>query len=149
MPFIYKWLAVMPDVHVGKGATIGSVVPTKRAIIPAAVEVDIGCGITAVKTTLTASDLPDRLSGLRNAIERAVPHGKTFGAPDKGRGQPPDNVDQAWAMFKQRFAKIVDKYPRLQKTNNYVHLGTLGTGNHFIEVCLDEANAVWFMLHSG
>jgi tRNA-splicing ligase RtcB len=106
--------------------------------------------MAAVKTTLTASDLPDTLAGLRDAIERAVPHGKTFGGRDKGAwATPPDNVDQAWAALLPRFTKIVEKYPRLQKTNNYVHLGTLGTGNHFIEVCLDETNAVWFMLHSG
>ena len=150
MPFIHKWLAVMPDVHVGKGATIGSVIPTKSAIIPAAVGVDIGCGMIAVKTTITASDLPDSLSVLRNAIERAVPHGKTFGSRDKGAWQiTPELVDQAWEQLQPRFAKIVEKYPKLEKTNNYIHLGTLGTGNHFIEVCLDEANAVWFMLHSG
>jgi tRNA-splicing ligase RtcB (3'-phosphate/5'-hydroxy nucleic acid ligase) len=150
LPFIYKWIAVMPDVHVGKGATIGSVVATKHAIIPAAVGVDIGCGMAAVKTTLTANDLPDTLAGLRDAIERAVPHGKTFGTRDKGAwNTPPDNVDQAWEALQPRFTKITDKYPRLRKTNNHVHLGTLGSGNHFIEVCLDEANAVWFMLHSG
>lgn len=150
LPFIYKWIAVMPDVHVGKGATIGSVVPTKQAIIPAAVGVDIGCGMAAVKTTLMANDLPDTLAGLRDTIERAVPHGKTFGGRDKGAwSTPPSSVDQAWEVLQPRFAKIVEKYPRLQKTNNYVHLGTLGTGNHFIEVCLDEANTVWFMLHSG
>lgn len=150
LPFIYKWIAVMPDVHVGKGATIGSVVPTKRAIIPAAVGVDIGCGMAAVKTTLTASDLPDTLAGVRDAIERAVPHGKTFGARDKGAWHtPPDNVDHAWAALQPRFATIVEKYPRLRNTNNHAHLGTLGSGNHFIELCLDEANAVWCMLHSG
>lgn len=150
MPFIHKWIAVMPDVHVGKGATIGSVIPTKQAIIPAAVGVDIGCGMAAVKTTLTASDLPDSLSVLRSAIEQAVPHGKTFGKRDKGAwNTPPEPVDQAWAQLHPRFAKITEKYPQLVKTNNYVHLGTLGSGNHFIEVCLDEANTVWLMLHSG
>ena len=111
MPFIHKWLAVMPDVHVGKGATIGSVIPTKSAIIPAAVGVDIGCGMMAVKTTITASDLPDSLSVLRNAIERAVPHGKTFGSRDKGAWQTtPEPVDQAWEQLQPRFAKIVEKY---------------------------------------
>lgn len=150
MPFIHKWIAVMPDVHVGKGATIGSVIPTKSAIIPAAVGVDIGCGMMAVKTTLTTSDLPDTLSGLRDAIERAVPHGKTLGKRDTGAwNTPPEPVDQAWTQLQPRFAKITNKYPQLEKTNNYAHLGTLGTGNHFIEVCLDEANAVWLMLHSG
>ncbi len=150
MPFIHKWIAVMPDVHVGKGATIGSVIPTKSAIIPAAVGVDIGCGMAAIKTTLTASDLPDTLAGLRDAIEHAVPHGRTLGKRDKGSWQTaPESVDQAWAQLQPRFTKITEKYPQLVKTNNYVHLGTLGSGNHFIEVCLDEANMVWFMLHSG
>src|SRR5262245_58253152 len=107
MPFIYKWLAVMPDVHVGKGATIGSVIPTKQAIIPAAVGVDIGCGMMAVKTTLTASDLPDSLSVLRSAIEHAVPHGKTLGKRDKGAwNTPPESVDQAWTQLQPRFARI-------------------------------------------
>lgn len=150
LPFIYKWLAVMPDVHVGKGSTIGSVIPTLNAIIPAAVGVDIGCGLAAVKTTLMASDLPDNLAPLRLAIERAVPHGRTPGKRDKGAwNTPPKRVDQAWGELSEGFSRIVEKYPRLKNTNNYNHLGTLGTGNHFIEVCLDEANAVWFMLHSG
>jgi tRNA-splicing ligase RtcB (3'-phosphate/5'-hydroxy nucleic acid ligase) len=150
LPFIYKWLAVMPDVHVGKGSTIGSVIPTLNAIIPAAVGVDIGCGVAAVKTTLMASDLPDSLAPLRLAIEKAVPHGRTPGKRDKGAWDtPPKRVDQAWRELAEGFSRIVEKYPRLKNTNNYNHLGTLGTGNHFIEVCLDEADAVWFMLHSG
>lgn len=150
LPFIYKWLAVMPDVHVGKGSTIGSVIPTLNAIIPAAVGVDIGCGLAAVKTTLMASDLPDNLAPLRLAIEKAVPHGRTPGKRDKGAWDtPPKRVDQAWRELAEGFSRIVESYPRLKNTNNYNHLGTLGTGNHFIEVCLDEANAVWFMLHSG
>lgn len=150
LPFIYKWLAAMPDVHVGKGSTIGSVIPTLNAIIPAAVGVDIGCGVAAVKTTLMASDLPDNLAPLRLAIERAVPHGRTPGKRDKGAWDtPPKRVDQAWRELAEGFSQIVENYPRLKNTNNYNHLGTLGTGNHFIEVCLDEANAVWFMLHSG
>jgi tRNA-splicing ligase RtcB len=152
MPFIYRHLAVMPDVHLGKGSTIGSVIPTRGAIIPAAVGVDIGCGMMAVRTTLTASDLPDHLHGLRSAIERAVPHGRTH--PRKGRDEgawehPPAVVDAMWAALAPGFKRITDKYPRLTNTNNYKHLGTLGTGNHFIEVCLDEADRVWFMLHSG
>lgn len=151
MPFIFKHLAVMPDVHVGKGSTIGSVIPTLKAVIPAAVGVDIGCGMMAAKTTLNAGDLPDNLAGIRSAIESAVPHGRTMGKRDKGSwgDVPPDNVDTAWSQVADRFAKITEKYPRLKNTNNRVHLGTLGTGNHFIEVCLDEDNAVWFMLHSG
>ncbi|MCG4452087.1 RtcB family protein [Pseudomonas sp. MMS21-TM103] len=150
LPFIFKHLAVMPDVHLGKGSTIGSVIPTIGAIIPAAVGVDIGCGMIAVRTSLQASDLPDNLHRLRSAIEQAVPHGKTFGKHDQGAWQRvPDAADRAWAVLAGRFRAITDKYPRLEKTNNRVHLGTLGGGNHFIEVCLDEQDRVWFMLHSG
>ena len=150
MPFIFKHLAVMPDVHLGKGSTIGSVIPTVGAIIPAAVGVDIGCGMIAARTSLHARDLPDNLHGLRSAIEKAVPHGKTFGRRDQGAWDAvPNHADQAWRGLAARFKAITDKYPRLEKTNNRHHLGTLGGGNHFIEVCLDEADRVWFMLHSG
>ncbi|MEN0581653.1 tRNA-splicing ligase RtcB [Phytobacter palmae] len=152
MPFIFQHLAVMPDVHLGKGSTIGSVIPTKGAIIPAAVGVDIGCGMIAVRTSLVASDLPDNLSGLRNAIEQAVPHGRTStrSGRDKGAWEtPPQEVDSHWSMLAARFKRLTDNYPQLLKTNNYQHLGTLGTGNHFIEVCLDEQQRVWVMLHSG
>jgi len=151
MPFIFRHLAVMPDVHVGKGSTVGSVIPTLKAVIPAAVGVDIGCGMMAAKTTLTAADLPDSMAEIRSAIERAVPHGRTVGKRDKGAWgeQPPAAADAAWATLAEPFARLVEKHPRLKNTNNRAHLGTLGTGNHFIEVCLDEADAVWFMLHSG
>lgn len=152
MPFIFKHLAVMPDVHLGKGSTIGSVIPTVGAIIPAAVGVDIGCGMIAARTSLTASDLPDNLAGLRSAIEKAVPHGRSVsrGGRDKGAWEDvPELADHAWSALAGRFKVITDKYPRLEKTNNRKHLGTLGTGNHFIEVCLDETQRVWFMLHSG
>ncbi|NRR33497.1 RtcB family protein [Oxalobacteraceae bacterium] len=155
MPFIYKHVAVMPDVHVGKGSTIGSVVPTLGAIIPAAVGVDIGCGMMAAKTTLTANDLPDNLGPLRSAIEKAVPHGSSprqrghRGRDEGAWHTPPAPVDLAWATLNEEFDAICAKTPKLKNTNNYRHLGTLGGGNHFIEICLDEANAVWFMLHSG
>ncbi|MDF9754820.1 tRNA-splicing ligase RtcB [Pseudomonas sp. TE6288] len=150
MPFIFKHLAVMPDVHLGKGSTIGSVIPTVGAIIPAAVGVDIGCGMIAARTSLHARDLPDNLHGLRTAIEKAVPHGKTFGRRDQGAwDNVPEQADQMWSGLAGRFKAITEKYPRLEKTNNRQHLGTLGSGNHFIEVCLDEADRVWFMLHSG
>jgi tRNA-splicing ligase RtcB (3'-phosphate/5'-hydroxy nucleic acid ligase) len=155
LPFIYKHIAVMPDVHLGKGSTIGSVIPTLGAVIPAAVGVDIGCGMMAAKTTLCANDLPDNLGPLRSAIERAVPHGmspKTRGFKNRDTGSwenPPAPVDTAWAGLKVEFDTICEKTPRLKNTNNYKHLGTLGSGNHFVEVCLDEAGFVWFMLHSG
>ena len=152
LPFIFKHLAVMPDVHVGKGSTIGSVIPTKSAIIPAAVGVDIGCGMIAVQTSLMASDLPDNLHPLRVAIERAVPHGLTpmKGRRDEGSWEtPPNIIDEYWRQLLPGFEKLTEKYPKFEKTNNYRHLGTLGTGNHFIEICLDEADRVWIMLHSG
>jgi tRNA-splicing ligase RtcB (3'-phosphate/5'-hydroxy nucleic acid ligase) len=152
LPFIHKWVAAMPDVHAGIGATVGSVIPTRGAIIPAAVGVDIGCGMVAARTTLGASDLPDGLGAMREAIEVAVPHGRTnHGGPgDRGAwGTPPEDVDAAWAALEPGYARIVDKYPKLNRGNDRTHLGTLGTGNHFIEVCLDEADRVWVMLHSG
>ncbi|MEX0437186.1 RtcB family protein [Providencia rettgeri] len=152
MPFIFKHLAVMPDVHVGKGSTIGSVIPTKGAIIPAAVGVDIGCGMIAVRTSLTASDLPDSLQNIRFAIESAVPHGRTTHRHGRDNGawhRTPDIVDTHWAHLDEEFKRICDKYPKLRGTNHYNHLGTLGTGNHFIELCLDEQDRVWVMLHSG
>jgi tRNA-splicing ligase RtcB len=152
MPFIFKHVAVMPDVHVGIGATVGSVIPTKGAVIPAAVGVDIGCGMMAARTSLLATDLPDNLEGIRAAIEQAVPHGRDVGRGkrDKGSwGSPPAEIVEAWATLAARFKRITDKYPKLASTNNLVHLGTLGTGNHFIELCLDEEARVWVMLHSG
>jgi len=150
LPFVYRHLAVMPDVHLGKGSTIGSVIPTQGATIPAAVGVDIGCGMMAARTTLREEDLPDNLRELRFAIERAVPHGRTPGKNDRGSWEnAPNSVDAIWAQLQPGFERITEKYPRIKNTNNYKHLGTLGTGNHFIEVCLDEAGFVWFMLHSG
>ncbi|WLP93668.1 RtcB family protein [Psychrobacter sp. M13] len=151
MPFIYKWMAVMPDVHLGMGATIGSVIPTKEAIIPAAVGVDIGCGMMAVQTTLNANDLPDNLLGLRTELEKAIPHGRTpRGRRDKGSWtNPDDTVMNGWGTLADDFNYLCQKHPRLKNTNNLKHLGTLGTGNHFVEVCLDETNQVWIMLHSG
>lgn len=153
LPFIHKWIAVMPDVHLGKGATIGSVVPTIGAVIPAAVGVDIGCGMMAVRTSLVANDLPDSLSGVRTAVEAAVPHGRSGrarGSRDKGAwGTIPEDVAAAWTDLSAKFSVLCDKHPVLKNTNNVIHLGTLGTGNHFIEICLDEKDSVWFMLHSG
>lgn len=152
MPFIFKHLAVMPDVHTGLGSTIGSVIPTKSAIIPAAVGVDIGCGMMAVRTSMNSHDLPDNLAGVRSAIEAAVPHGRTAGrrGRDKGAwGEAPDAAIRAWTGLVDRFDTITEKHGKLKNTNNLKHLGTLGTGNHFVEVCLDEVDQVWFMLHSG
>lgn len=152
MPYIYKWLAVMPDVHLGKGSTIGSVIPTKDVIIPAAVGVDIGCGMMAVRTSLNASDLPENLFELRFAIESAVPHGRSSNKSRRDKGawhEIPDNTISAWKRLEPGFKCITDISPNLSNTNNIKHLGTLGTGNHFVEVCLDESQNVWVMLHSG
>jgi tRNA-splicing ligase RtcB len=152
MPFIFKHVAAMPDVHVGIGATVGSVIPTKGAVIPAAVGVDIGCGMMAARTSLMAHDLPDNLEGIRRAVELAVPHGRTVGRGGRDKGSwsnPPAAIVTAWANLVERFDLICAKYPRFKNTNHLMHLGTLGTGNHFIELCLDEAARVWVMLHSG
>ena len=157
LPIVFKHIAAMPDVHLGIGATVGSVIPTLKAIIPAAVGVDIGCGMMACKTTLHANDLPDNLARLRSAIEKAVPHGggpKSFKKHGSNRDpgaweNPPETVDGAWAGLVNEFEQLCELHPRLKNTNNRKHLGTLGTGNHFIEVCLDEDGFVWFMLHSG
>src|SRR6266404_837301 len=152
LPFIFKWVAAMPDVHWGIGATVGSVIPTKGAIIPAAVGVDIGCGMMAVPTDLNARDLPDNLKGIRSAIEMAVPHGRTNhgGRGDVGAWREiPSRNNEVWQTLKPRYDAILEKHSKLDRGNHSNHLGTLGTGNHFIEVCLDESDAVWFMLHSG
>ena len=157
MPFIHKWIAAMPDAHVGKGATIGSVIPTIGAIIPAAVGVDLGCGMMAAKTSLRAIDLPDNLGRMRSAIEKLIPHGRServrgMRGPmrDKGSwGEIPKDVEKAWTPLNDGFDRLVEKHRFLKNTNNIKHLGTLGTGNHFVEICLDENDDVWVMLHSG
>jgi tRNA-splicing ligase RtcB len=156
LPVLHGHVAVMPDVHWGMGATVGTVIPTLGAIVPAAVGVDIGCGMIAARTTLVASDLPDDLKPMRSALERAVPHGRTEGRGgggkrDKGAwGDIPKRVANLWKEhLGDGFDLLCEKYPTLKNTNHVNHLGTLGTGNHFIEVCLDEQDHVWFMLHSG
>lgn len=153
LPFIHKHVAVMPDVHWGMGATVGSVIPTVGAIIPAAVGVDIGCGMMAVRTSIRAEYLPDDLSAIRSAIEAAVPHGRTDngGRNDKGAwaAEPPASAVTRWADLKAGYDAVVEKHPKAAHPRGFGHLGTLGTGNHFIELCLDEAGDVWVMLHSG
>ena len=152
MPFIHRHAAVMPDVHLGKGATVGTVIATKGAVIPAAVGVDIGCGMMAVRTSARAEDLPTSLAALRASIEHAVPHGRTDngGRNDRGaRHTLTGPALEAWQTLSGRYDAIVDKHHKIGGGNSANHLGTLGTGNHFIEVCLDEANRVWVMLHSG
>lgn len=151
LPFIHEHIAIMPDVHHGRGATVGSVIPTKGAIIPAAVGVDIGCGMMAIRLSLTANDLPDSLAELRTAVEARVPHGGV--GPGAGwagkKGGVPAIVDTHWKKLDTRFKTLTDKTPHLEDENHRIHLGSLGGGNHFIELCLDEDNRVWVMLHSG
>lgn len=153
LPFIHNHVAAMPDVHWGMGATVGSVFATRQAIIPAAVGVDIGCGMAAQRTTLKASDLPDNLGPLRSAIEDAVPHGRTDngGPNDKGAWRSADKVEGIDDTNPDGLKALVQKHPKLNSAaaRAACHIGTLGTGNHFIEVCLDEDQRVWVMLHSG
>jgi len=156
IPVVHGHVAVMPDVHWGMGATIGSVIPTLGAIIPAAVGVDLGCGMAALETTLKASDLPDDLKPMRATLERNVPHGRSIGRKGGGRKDKgawweiPKRVGNLWkAHLADGFALLCERYPVLEKANHVNHLGTLGTGNHFLEVCLDERDVVWVMLHSG
>jgi tRNA-splicing ligase RtcB len=148
MPFIHKHVAVMPDVHWGMGATVGSVIATEGAIIPAAVGVDLGCGMSAQRTTLTASDLPDSLAPLRLALEAAIPHGRTDngGVNDRGAWGSAQDVPNSLGLM-----RVVEKHPKLERAAQRAghHLGTLGGGNHFVEICLDEEQRVWVMLHSG
>lgn len=155
LPFIHKHVAVMPDVHWGIGATVGSVIATAGAIVPAAVGVDIGCGMMAVRTNIHASQLPDNLATLRSEIERRIPHGRTDegGANDRGAwGDDPAVSYAATKMDAIGLQQILERHPKLKKWDvrrAAKHYGTLGTGNHFIEVCLSVDGAVWIMLHSG
>lgn len=148
LPFVGPWIAVMPDVHLGKGATVGSVVPTRGAIIPAAVGVDIGCGMAALRTTLRASDLPDNLAQLRSSIERGVPVGNGAGGDHR---RMPDSIGTRLvdSGLAERLDAIKAKHRRIRTDKLDRQMGTLGGGNHFIEICLDETDAVWVMLHSG
>ena len=161
LPFIFRHIAVMPDVHVGRGSTIGCVIPTQKAIIPAAVGVDIGCGMMALRTTLTAQQLPENLRELRFAIEASIPHGRTHngGQGDQGAwawDAIPAEITAIWhrpdlagVSLELGLKRLIERHKALSKANDLNHLGTLGTGNHFIEVCLDEDAALWVMLHSG
>lgn len=153
LPFVHKHIAGMPDVHWGMGATVGSVIATKGAIVPAAVGVDIGCGMMAVKTTLRAEQLPDNLHAVRSAIEKAVPHGRTDNGGKNDRGAwgeyLPASAGNRLCHLDKRYWDLVAKHPKANSNNYSRHMGTLGTGNHFIEICLDESDDVWVMLHSG
>ncbi|MDJ1133503.1 RtcB family protein [Streptomyces iconiensis] len=147
LPWI-EGLAVMPDVHYGKGATVGSVIAMRGAVCPAAVGVDIGCGMSATKTSLTANDLPGDLSRLRSKIERAIPVGRGMHeepvGPDRVHGLPTSGWDDFWSRFDGVAESVKFRQERATK-----QMGTLGGGNHFCEVCIDEEGSVWLMLHSG
>lgn len=154
MPFVFHHVALMPDGHTGIGATVGSVIATKGAVIPAAVGVDLGCGVMAQETDLSASDLPDDLGNLRSAIEAAIPHGRTNngGPGDRGAWHDiPDAVIRRIEPLIDRLGGIRAKHPGIVRHERTIsaHLGTLGTGNHFVEVCLDLDERVWILLHSG
>jgi tRNA-splicing ligase RtcB len=160
MPFIFKHVAVMPDVHLGKGATIGSVIATKGAVLPSAVGVDLGCGMLAVRTTLTASYLPDDLAPLRSEIEKRIPHGRTDngGANDRGAWHDvPLVVQEGFEATGNRIMSLASRNPGITGKGGVAslleraqrQLGTQGTGNHFCEICLDESGSIWVMLHSG
>ncbi|MEZ5537689.1 MAG: RtcB family protein [Thiolinea sp.] len=148
MPFIHSHIAAMPDVHAGIGATVGSVIPSRGAIIPAAVGVDIGCGMNAVRLSLKAHDLPDSLTKVRSAIEAKVPVGFEWHKREAVQAATLKQMDH-------HLQPITDKHPGLTKMLRDFHrvwgrqVGTLGGGNHFIELCLDESDDVWVMLHSG
>ena len=152
LPIVYGHIAAMPDVHAGIGATVGSVIPTRGAVIPAAVGVDIGCGMNAAQISITGKDLPLSLSRIRSAIESAVPVGFDMHAAAKGRGGERESTAKRLERGLQRIVERNPKIATLQKDFRATwirQLGTLGGGNHFIEVCLDEAQNVWVMLHSG
>ena len=150
LPIVHGHVAAMPDVHAGIGATVGSVIPTKGAIIPAAVGVDLGCGMNAVRLSLDARDLPESLARIRGAIESAVPVGF-----DQHPARAGGAREKAARALEARLARIVERTPKLRTMQRDFdatwvrQLGTLGGGNHFIEVCLDESGRVWVMLHSG
>ena len=154
LPILGGPVAIMPDVHLGKGATVGSVIATRGAIIPAAVGVDIGCGMVALRTSLTAADLPDSLAPIRRQIERDVPVG--FDAHrrpvvDERRGDDAERLRARMAALRDCYESlaVVRMLGRFDHARVWNQIGTLGGGNHFIELCLDEAQRVWVMLHSG
>jgi tRNA-splicing ligase RtcB len=149
LPFIFKHVAIMPDVHAGYGSTVGCVIATKDVVLPAAVGVDIGCGMHAVETELNRSDISD-VAALRKAIEDVVPCGFGNGGPAGTWGdRVPDDVREAWEPLAKRYGKVCDDLPGLRHKAPLEQLGTLGSGNHFVEVCADQDDTVWVMLHSG
>ncbi|MFF4053098.1 RtcB family protein [Streptomyces sp. JL3001] len=147
LPWI-KGLAVMPDVHYGKGATVGSVIAMHGAVCPAAVGVDIGCGMSAVRTSLTANDLPGDLSRLRSKIEQAIPVGRGMHDSPVDPGRLHGFGTSGWDGFWGRFDGVAEAV-KFREERATKQMGTLGSGNHFVEVCTDTTGSVWLMLHSG
>jgi len=148
LPFIHSHIAAMPDVHYGIGATVGSVIPSKGAIIPAAVGVDIGCGMNALRLSLKASDLPDNLHTVRSAIEKRVPVGFEEHDSATVQGATLNNIGKHLDAITAKHPGLIKMQRNFERTWSK-QLGSLGGGNHFIEVCIDESDAVWVMLHSG
>lgn len=164
LPFIFKWVALMPDCHLGTGATVGSVIPVRGAICPASVGVDIGCGMQAIQTNLRITDITQNHEDIRGAIEKAIPNGRTEPIiHDKGSwDNPPEVVKTRFEVvpiqslnnktLSQVYEEIKSKNPRAVGRNvkhPVNHLGTLGTGNHFIELCVDKNDYIWIVVHSG
>jgi tRNA-splicing ligase RtcB len=148
LPFIHNHIAAMPDVHLGIGATVGAVIPTVGAIIPAAVGVDIGCGMNALRLSLKGDRLPDNLLRVRSAIEAAIPVGFDMHHKDMAKRSTVTALQAGLKTLLDKHPKVANMQKRPYQT--WIRqLGTLGGGNHFIEVCLDEHNDVWIMLHSG
>jgi tRNA-splicing ligase RtcB len=148
LPFIHSHVAAMPDVHAGIGATVGSVIPTKGAIIPAAVGVDIGCGMNAIRLSIKADELPDNLRRLRSLIEAAIPVGFDMHKYDRARASTIRSLSTGLHTVLENHPKVASLQKKPYQT--WIRqLGTLGGGNHFIELCLDENQQVWVMLHSG
>ena len=167
MPFIYKWIALMPDVHAGMGSTIGSVIPTVGAVMPSTVGVDIGCGMQALRIQgLTRDELIGREDEILGALNRAIPNGRTDNGQENDIGRwkrCPDAVENMWLnpihfsgshhkgeRLVDRYRALLENYPKLDRGPTWEHLGTLGTGNHFCEIAQSGINGdVWILLHSG
>jgi tRNA-splicing ligase RtcB (3'-phosphate/5'-hydroxy nucleic acid ligase) len=149
VPVVGPYIAVMPDVHAAIGSTVGSVVPTRQAIIPAAVGVDIGCGMMAVRTSLTSHQVSESAQDLFESISKAVPHGGERGKETGNWSDAPTIVADTWKRISPKYRELIGKHGKVSSRNAATQLGTLGGGNHFIEVCIDQDDRIWFMLHSG